>query len=211
MRMMFKQIIYLLFVVGVSSARAGSYEDFFIAVTRDDAGAVRALLARGFDPNSRNPNGQPALTLALQQGQLAVAEALATSPALELDTLNEAGETALMMAALKGRLDWVERLLARGARAHQSGWSPIHYAATGPEPRVVELLLDRGAPIDAESPNRSTPLMMAARYGAERSVEILLARGADAARRNDRGLSAADFARDGGRERLEQRLRRLAP
>jgi hypothetical protein len=68
------------------------------------------------------------------------------------------------------------------------------------------LLLDRGAPIDAKSPNGSTPLMMAARYGAEASVDLLLARGADAKRRNDLNLDAADFARQGGRDFLVERL-----
>ena len=70
------------------------------------------------------------------------------------------------------------------------------------------MLLDRGAPIDAPSPNRSTPLMMAARYGAEANVDLLLARGADLRLRNDLDLDAADFAKLGAREFL---LPRLAP
>jgi hypothetical protein len=73
----------------------------------------------------------------------------------------------------------------------------------------VALLLDKGAPVDARSPNGTTPLMMAARYGAEPSVDLLLQRGADPKLKNDRQLSAADFARQGGREALAQRLERL--
>ena len=68
---------------------------------------------------------------------------------------------------------------------HQDGWSPLHYAAAGPEPKIVAMLLDRGAPIDARSPNQTTPLMMAAGYGAEANVDLLLARGADKRLRND--------------------------
>jgi ankyrin repeat protein len=74
--------------------------------------------------------------------------------------------------------------------------------------QVVELLLARGAAVDAVSPNGSTPLMLAARYGSEESVNLLLARGADAARRNERQLRAADFARLAGREALAVRLGR---
>ena len=56
------------------------------------------------------------------------------------------------------------------APINQPGWSPLHYAAAGPEPKIVALLLERGAIVDAEAPNRSTPLMMAAGYGKEESV-----------------------------------------
>ena len=201
-----KIFFYLFIGIGGTSAFAGAYEDFFAALQRDDARAVEALLVRGFDPNTRNPKGQPALTLALQQQALASAERIASHPALEVDARNEAGETALMMAALKGEHAWVERLLARGAAVQFAGWSPVLYAATGPDPRIVALLLDRGAKVDAEAPNRTTPLMMAARYGAEASVDLLLARGADPKRRNDLGLTAADFARAAGREPLARRL-----
>jgi ankyrin repeat protein len=206
LKRLLRVVLHLVFFIGVSAANAGSYEDFFIAIQRDDARAVDGLLARGFDPNTRSPKGQPGLTLALQQQSLAVADRIAAHPALEIDARNEAGETALMMAALKGDLAWVQRLLGRGAAVQHEGWSPILYAATGPETKTVALLLDRGAAIDAPAPNRTTPLMMAARYGPESSVDLLLARGANPKLRNDHGMTAADFARAGGREALGARL-----
>jgi ankyrin repeat protein len=48
--------------------------------------------------------------------------------------------------------------------------------------------------------------MMAARYGPEDSVDLLLSRGASLSARNIQGLGAADFARLGGREKLAARL-----
>jgi ankyrin repeat protein len=207
MRIYFRYILYLIVVIGVYSARAGAYEDFFQAVSRDDADTVRTLLQRGFDPNSRNPEGQTALHLALRDHSEHIAQALWSSPALDVNALNGSGESPLMMAALRGDLQWAQRLLERGAKVHKDGWSPLHYAATGPEPKIVAMLLDRGAPVDALSPNRSTPLMMAANYGAEASVDLLLARGADKRLRNDRNLDACDFAKMAGREFLEARLK----
>jgi len=206
----FKYAAYLVVGMWFSVANAGAYEDFFQAVNRDDGRTVRQLIERGFDPNSRDPKGQAALHLALRDESLGVAEALWASPALDVSALNANGESPLMMAALRGNLAWAQRLLERGAQVHKDGWSPIHYAATGPEPKLVALLLDKGAAIDAESPNRSTPLMMASRYGAEASVDLLLARGADARRRNDLNLSAVDFARQAGRDFLVERLQKAA-
>ena len=111
-----------------------------------------------------------------------------------------------MMAALRGNLDWIARLLERGAALNRPGWTPLHYAATGPSTAAVRMLLDRGALIDAASPNRSTPLMMAARYGPEESAELLLARRASRELRNDKGMTAADFARSAGRDSLGKTL-----
>lgn len=201
---------YLVVTAYVSVANAGAYDDFFIAVKRNDGRTVSALLERGFDPNTRDPKGQVALTLALQSENLAVAEALMARPETQVGLLNQAGESALMMAALKGQLEWSKRLLARGAAVNQPGWTPLHYAATGPEPRIVRLLLERGAVVDAESPNRTTPLMMAARYGKEDSVMLLLAAGADRKRTSDLNLTAADHAQGAGRESLALQLSKPA-
>lgn len=204
----FKYVLYLVVAFGFSIARAGSYEDFFIAINRDDDHTVAQLLARGFDPNSRDPKGQTGLILALRDESSRVAEALWKSPALDLDARNASGETALMMAALRGQVSWMQRLLDRGAAAHKEGWSPIHYAATGPEPAAVALLVARGAPLEPLSPDKDTPLMMAARYGAEGSVDLLLARGASASLKNARNLDAVDLARAAGRDFLLERLQK---
>jgi ankyrin repeat protein len=208
MKVYFRYVAYLVMAIGFSCASAGSYEDYFIAVSRDDDRAVAALLERGFDPNSHDPKGQTGLILAFRDDLPRVAEVLWKSPALDVNVQNASCETALMMAALRGQLAWMRRLLERGARVHKDGWSPIHYAATGPEVKAVALLLERGAPVEALSPDGDTPLMMAARYGAEASVDLLLARGASAARKNARQHDAVDFARLGGREFLIERLQR---
>lgn len=203
MRILFKFVLYVLVITSNGIARADSYVDFFRAVNTDNARTVNELLAKGFDPNTRSTSGQVALYLALGENfSPKVADALLTSPALDVNAANAVGETPLMMAAMHGRLDWANKLLARGAAVQKPGWSPLHYAATGPNIQVLTLLLDRGADINSRAPNGSTPLMMAARYGAEDNVKLLVKRGADKELRNDRNLSALDMARSAGRTYL---------
>ncbi|OYV02459.1 MAG: hypothetical protein CFE45_00225 [Burkholderiales bacterium PBB5] len=208
MKLWLKLVVQVALVLGISSSHAGAYDDFFRAVALDDDTTVTALLQRGFDPNSRDDKGQSALYLALRHGHDRVTEALLAHPQLALEQRNAAGETALMMAALRGRRVWVERLLDKGAALApaEGGWTALHYAASGPDAATVALLVQRGAPLDSRSPNGSTALMMAAGYGPDAAVDLLLAAGADRTLRNQRALTAADFARGAGREALAQRL-----
>lgn len=202
--------VYVTVASAFSFASAGAYDDFFSAVETDNGSVIQSLLSRGFDPNSRDLQGQTGLYLALRGRAFNAAEALLKAPGVDVNALNEAGESALMMAALKGQTGWCKRLIEQGAQIDKIGWTPLHYAATGPEPAVVKLLLDKGAAIDARSPNGTTPLMMAAQYGSEPSADLLLARGADPRIKNEKGLSAADFARLARREALAMRVERAA-
>ena len=66
MKHYFRTVFYLILIIGLSCAKAGAYEDFFIAINRDDDRAVAQLLGRGFDPNSRDPKGQTGFILAMR-------------------------------------------------------------------------------------------------------------------------------------------------
>ncbi|MEO6410389.1 MAG: ankyrin repeat domain-containing protein [Burkholderiaceae bacterium] len=210
LRSHFRYTIYIAALIGFSVSKAGSYDDFFIAVKRDDPGRMQAVLAQGFDPNTVDPEGRSGFAAALRLGSTKVADLLVAQPGFDVNALNAAGESPLMLAAAKGDIALSQRLLERGARIDLPGWTPLHYAASGPSSELVALLLERGAAIDAASPNGSTSLMLAARYGSIDSAELLLARGADPHRRNQRDLTAADFAVEAGRDTLARMLRQRA-
>lgn len=176
---------------------AGAYEDFFVAILRDDDAAIAALLRRGFDPNTRDPKGQVGLTIALQNGSSKAFAALLASSQVNVEARNAQDESPLMMAALKGNLEAVKALLARDADVNKTGWTPLHYAASAGSRQhvaIIALLLENHAYIDATSPNGTTPLMMAAQYGSNEAVQLLLDEGADPTLKNQLGLTAADFA-----------------
>lgn len=199
MRIYFKNALYLMVALVCFSANAGSYEDFFVAIKQDNAGEIASLLNRGFDPNTRDPQGLPGLYIALRDSSLKAAEVLIDWPKTNVEIRTDKDESPLMIAALKGQLALVKKLIARDADVNKTGWTPLHYAATSGHLAIMELLLENHAYIDAESPNGTTPLMMAAHYGTPASVKLLLDAGADSSLRNQLGLSALDFAQRGQR------------
>ena len=198
-----RRSLWWLAVAGIAPAWAGSYEDFFAAIQRDDAPTITTLLQRGFDPNTRDPKGQVGLTLALQAGTLKAFHALMQARNLQVEARNAEDESPLMMAALRGHVDAVRALIARDADINKTGWTPLHYAATGTQPQqpeIIALLLEHHAFIDAASPNGTTPLMMAAFYGTPEAVKLLIEAGADIGMRNQRGMTALDFAQRAERQ-----------
>lgn len=205
----FRCALYLIVFAGFVSAHAGSYDEFFAAIKRDHPAMMKGLLAQGVDPNTVDELGSPGLVFALRIESYEVAAVLIDSPKLLVNAANPQGETALMMACLRGQQALAHRLVQRGAEINRDGWSPLHYAAASEDERMVAWLLQRGAAVNATAPNGNTPLMMAAQTGASASVEMLLAKGADVNRLNLMNLSAADIAEQAGRDNLAQRLRRL--
>jgi ankyrin repeat protein len=194
-----KNILYLFVFIGFSLVHAGSYDDFFSAIKQDDPGKLKALLARGFDANTVNPQGQQGLYVALREPSLKAAQVLIDWPKTDVNILNIKGESPLMLAALKGHKNLVEKLIKRGADVNKTGWTPLHYAASSGQLSIISLLLEHSAYIDAESPNGTTPLMMAAMYGTPAAVKLLLQEGADVQLKNQQGLTALQFAQRGNR------------
>ena len=190
----FRKLVYIIVITGFSLAFAGSYEDFFGAIKQDDDRTVKALLSRGFDPNTRDPKGLHGLFLAVREPAPKVAIALIEWPKTDVEPRTAQDESPLMIAALKGETDLVARLIQRGADVNKPGWTPLHYAATNGHLAIIRLLLDKYAYIDAEAPNGSTPLMMAAQFGPPAAVRLLLDEGADPLLKNPRGKTAIDFA-----------------
>ena len=195
----FKFGLFAIVLYGFSFCHAGSYEDYFKAIKQDDALTVQRLIQRGFDPNTLDPEARHGLIMAIADASLKVAQVLIEAKGTNVNFLNQAGESALMYAALKGHGALVKLLISKDADVNKAGWTPLHYAATHGDVEIIRLLLDHHAFVNAVSPNGTTPLMMAAQYGSPSAVKLLLDEGAEPLFKNEQGLNALDFARLGNR------------
>ena len=177
-------------------APAWAYDtgDFVRAILQDNEGAMRRILEDGFDPNTKTDKGVPGLYLALEEDSLKVARLLVASRRTQGEQRNTKDESVLMMAAFKGDLDIARALIDKDADVNKPGWTPLHYAATKGHLKMMDLLLEHYAFIDAQAPNGNTPLMMAAFYSTPEAVKLLIQAGADVNMRNSGGKTALDLA-----------------
>jgi ankyrin repeat protein len=112
-----------------------------LAIENRDAEMVRTLLDLGHDPDLGGI--VVPLAEASQQGDAAIVELLLARGA-DVNAKGEEGETALMWAASRGKLDLVKRLIEAGAKVFQrdlDGEDVLDYALKGNSAAVIDLLL----------------------------------------------------------------------
>jgi len=191
---LFKYFVYLCFSIGFSATQAGTFDDFFKAIVFDQDKLVGHLISLGMAPNTPNEHGEPALVFAVRSSAPKTVALLLHQKGIQVDAPNAADETALMLAANTNDLKIADALIDNGASVNRKGWTPLHYAASKGHVAMMHVLIDNDAYIDAESPNGTTPLMMAAFYGTPNAVKLLLEEGADPTLRNQDGNNALEMA-----------------
>lgn len=142
-----------------------------------------------------------ASALAAENRQLLQEEVEDIAPAAEGPLDETDADQDLITSAEAGEIDSVERALDEEANvtiADGFGWTALHYSAFAGSTKITQILLDRGADIEATSISssrkrnvftgeKSTPLHVAAAFGALDVVQLLLASGASANVRDLRG------------------------
>lgn len=118
----------------------------------------------------------------------------------------DAAAARALLAADPGRAGEVDATEFGGA------YAPLHYAAYRGHLEIVELLLARGAAVNARTATGCTPLFLACQQGRAKVVAALLAQDADvSARETERGLTAVDVAQVNGERVLGPLRERCAP
>jgi ankyrin repeat protein len=201
-------------------------KEVFDVVRAGDIVRLKALLASqpGL-ANARNERGHsPVLIAQYHHKAEAVAVLLAAGPDLDLFDAASVGDSArvrellerdpalvnayssdgfypLGLAAFFGHPETVRVLLSHGADVAHDARNPmrvqaLHAGAASKSVEVVQLLVDAGAPVNAQQDKGWTPLHEAVRQGNEAMVRLLLAHGADPKLQNDDGKSAIGLAAD---------------
>ncbi|XP_068249793.1 transient receptor potential cation channel subfamily A member 1 homolog isoform X2 [Palaemon carinicauda] len=173
-----------------------------IAAFHGYIGIINALLIAGSKIDNKNEDGETALHIAAEEGQVKVVRELVKRYNFLISDQNEESNTPLHLACLHGQNEVVKILLAAGADVqarNTSLWTPLDCAAAKGHVLCVHHLLDYDAPLDPLDKTKTTPLQLAAREGHVSVTRLLLERGASLVACDASGRNALELAISAGK------------
>lgn len=150
------------------------------------------------DLNLQDSNGLTPLMQAVANGQSKAVQYLLQQK-VNLELQNENGDTALAMALGNDQDQIAVDLIKAGAKTNVVGGEDKNtmtfMAASVNATKALELLIKK-APDQLNEKNKKgdTPLHEAARFGSEKTLQILIKAGADKALKNNEGKTPLDIA-----------------
>jgi len=103
----------------------------------------------------------------------------------------KASDWSIYEAARFGKIEAVKQHIAAGvdvnAKQKYTGRTPLDRAAEGGHKEIAELLIEKGADVNAKKEDGQTPLYSAALYSHKEIVELLIANGAEVNAKNKYG------------------------
>jgi ankyrin repeat protein len=165
--------------------RTSGFEYQFEAINSGNAERVAAM-KDSIHYYRKNKEGETALTLAIQNQDVALVELLMKKAVVNLK--NEQGETPLTLAIKKGNIDIIN-LVAKRAKAslkNEKGEAPLYLAIELDNIYLLEKLISKGAKVNRKS-NGISPLARATELNKPKAVAFLLKNKAVVNQANDNG------------------------
>lgn len=125
---------------------------------------------------------------------------------VDINAVDDAGHTALILAAENGNKDIVELLIKNGADPSAKHNEALLRAAERGHTEVIKLLLENGVAVDPASGNDFSALMRAAKFGHIDTVKFLLAAGAQVNAQNIMGITPLSEAAQEGHTQIVRLL-----
>jgi len=172
-----------------------------VAIHKHDAPEAIRLIKSGENKAAVTcASANPLLLEALSTQQPDIAIALINSGE-DVNKSDTDGTTPLISASFYCQAEVVPLLLAKGARieaADMLGNTALLVASLGhcPDNHLVQTLIKNGANIKHISTSGQTPLLLAARYGDEVAVRVLVEKGADPCAKDNDGRTALSNAQN---------------
>ena len=184
-------------VLSLWLASATFATDLIDAVKRNDAAAVRTLLAARVDVRATEADGSTALHWAAQRDNGAIADLLLAAGA-DAKAATRFNVTPLALAATNGSAAMIERLLVAGVdvdSASGEGQTALMTAARNGRVDALRVLLAHGAKVNTKEPYKGqSALMWAASQGNAAAAELLIEFGAEVAAKSTGGFTPLLFA-----------------
>lgn len=190
----------------------GGSPPIHIAARTRNAPLVEILADKGADVNKKDNDGFTALLGAINRNHVPTVEMLVKKGA-DVELVTPQGITPLTWAIGDGKLFAAKALIGGGANVNSvSGYESVTplmtvatqlaaktragFIAAGPSPvEIAELMIAKGAQVNARSKDGVTALMIAAGHNNAPMIGLLLRSGADAALKNSSGQTALDIAK----------------
>ncbi len=117
---------------------------------------------------------------------------------------------SLNQAIVEGDIDRVKSDISSGADVNskdgRTGWTLLHIAVRNKQTQIAQLLIDKGADVNAKDNHGKTPMHLAVESGQKAIVEALIAKGADLNVMDGRADNALTLSRKNNQKEITELL-----